>query len=51
MKIIVDENHVGRLFAYVRAIFAHGYADVGTFKGDTIVNTVTGHGHNVSGSL
>jgi len=47
-KVIVQQDHVGRLLGDVGAGDPHGNADVCLFQGWRVVDTVTRHGHNGS---
>lgn len=51
MKVVVHDDHVGRLLADVGAVLAHSDADVGALQGDAVVDTVAGHADNIAGAL
>ena len=50
-KVVIQQHHVGGLFAHVCAGDAHGHSDVGALERWSIVDPVAGHGHEVSPAL
>ena len=46
-EVVVEQNHGRRFFGYLRAVDAHGHADVGVFQGGRVVHAVAGHGHEL----
>lgn len=51
VEVVVDENHVGRLFAHVCAILPHRDADVSSLQSHPVVDSVACHTDNVAGVL
>lgn len=51
MEIIVNQYHIGRLLAHICSILAHCNANVCLLEGHTIVDSVSGHAHNVARTL
>lgn len=45
-KVVVQQDHVGRLLGYVRASDPHGNTDVSFLQGRGVVHTVTSHSDN-----
>ena len=45
-EVVVEQDHVGRLFAHVAAGDAHGDADVGLLERRRVVDAVAGDGHD-----
>lgn len=43
-EIVVEQNHGGRLFGYVRSGDTHGDADVGSFQCRRVIDPVARHG-------
>lgn len=51
MEIIIDQYHIGCLFANIGAIFTHSNANVGLFERHAIINAIASHANNVACSL
>ena len=50
-EIVVNEDHVRRLFAYVSSDLPHSNTDVCSFQSNCIIDAIPRHGDHVTTSL
>jgi hypothetical protein len=50
-KVVVGQEHIGGLLGDVSPAHAHGDADVSLPQRRSVIDTVTGHGHDMSATL
>ena len=47
-KVVICQHHIRRIFCHIRAVSAHSNPDVSGLQGRRVVDTVSGHGYNLS---
>mmetsp|Transcript_16292 Transcript_16292/g.43674 ORF Transcript_16292/g.43674 Transcript_16292/m.43674 type:complete len:459 (+) Transcript_16292:1121-2497(+) len=50
-KVVVEDDHVGRLLGHIRSGNSHGHTDVPLLEGGRVVHTVAGDGHDLVETL